>query len=170
MRLLTTLDTILVRLIHWVVALVGLLVAIALVLGIFSRSVLNAPIFGLEELMLLGVMWFYMLGAALASREQSHLSADFVQVICDNPKHLRVAALFSTAVSLFIALMFVYWSWSLVSFGLQKGQSTPVFGIPWWVSQYSLLVASVLFVSYLMRDLMQQITGRAPDNLPTDVE
>lgn len=170
MRLLKTLDTILVRLMHWVVALAGLLVAIALVLGIFSRSVLNAPIFGLEELMLLGVMWFYMLGAALASRERSHLSADFVKVICDNPKHLRVAALFSTAVSLFIALMFVYWSWSLVSFGLQKGQSTPVFGIPWWVSQYSLLVASVLFVIYLMRDLMQQITGRAPDNLPTDVE
>ena len=58
MRLLKTLDTILVRLIHWVVALVGLLVAIALALGIFSRSVLNAPIFGLEELMLLGLMWF----------------------------------------------------------------------------------------------------------------
>lgn len=170
MRLLKTLDTILVRLIHWVVALVGLLVAIALALGIFSRSVLNAPIFGLEELMLLGVMWFYMLGAVLASRERSHLSADFVQVICDNPKRLRVAALFSTAVSLFIALMFVYWCWSLVSFGLQKGQSTPVFGIPWWVSQYSLLVASVLFVIYLMRDLIQQITGRAPDNLPTGVE
>lgn len=160
MGLLRTLDGILIRVIHPILVTVGLAVALMLAVGIFSRAVLGAPIFGLEELMLIGIMWFYMLGAALASRERSHLSADFVKVLSGNPKVWRAAALISTAISLFIAIMFVTWAWDLFSWGVKKGQSTPVFGIPWWISQSSLFVASILFVLYLTRDLVNEITGK----------
>ncbi|MCT7378081.1 TRAP transporter small permease [Chelativorans salis] len=158
MQTLRTADALLVRIIHPILIVVGLAVALMLVVGIFTR-VLGAPVFGLEEIMLLAVMWFYMLGAALASRERSHLSADFVRVISKNPKVWRVAALFSTAVSLGIAVLFSTWAWALFSFGLERGQSTPVFGIPWWISQSSLFVASVMFIVYLVRDLLHEIRG-----------
>ncbi|WP_138471534.1 TRAP transporter small permease [Poseidonocella sp. HB161398] len=160
MNILKFLDRALAWIIQPVLVALGLAVAVLLAWGIFSRSVLGAPVFGLEELMLIGVMWFYMLGAVMASRERSHLSADFVRVMTRNPRIHRAADIFSTAVSLVVALAFVTWSWSLVSFGLERGQSTPVFGIPWWVSQAALLVAAVLFVAYLLRDLVQEIRGR----------
>jgi TRAP-type C4-dicarboxylate transport system permease small subunit len=153
------LDSILVRIIHPIVMVIGLSVAVMLAAGIFSRAVLNTPVFGIEEIMLWSIMWFYMLGAALASRERSHLSADFVKVFSDNPKVWRVAAIVSTAISLGIAVMIVVWSWDFFAFGFERNQKTPVFGIPWWVSQSSLLVASVLFVAYLIRDLILEIKG-----------
>lgn len=158
MKILEMADALLARIVHPVLIVIGLAVALMLVVGILAR-VVGTPIFGLEEIMLLAIMWFYMLGAAMASRERSHLSADFVRVISKNPKIWRIAALFSTAVSLAIAVMFSTWAWELFSFGLERGQSTPVFGIPWWVSQSSLFVASVLFIVYLVRDLIHEIRG-----------
>ncbi len=159
LQFLRSIDALLVRIIQPILVVIGLAVALMLAIGIFTRAVLGTPVFGLEEIMLLSVMWFYMLGAALASRERSHLSADFVRVMSSNPKIWRAAALFSTVVSLIVAVLFSTWAWELFIFGLERGQSTPVFGIPWWVSQSSLFVASVLFVIYLLRDLVHEIRG-----------
>lgn len=159
MHILRSIDALVVRIIHPILVVVGLAVALMLAVGIFSRSVLGTPVFGLEEIMLLAIMWFYMLGAALASRDRSHLSADFVQVISSNPKVRRAASIVSTVISLGVAVMFVTWSWSLFSFGLERGQTTAVFAIPWWVAQVSLFVASIAFVIYLIRDLILELSG-----------
>jgi TRAP-type transport system small permease protein len=155
------LDSLLGRIIHPVVVVIGLAVAAMMAFGIFSRAVLGTPVFGLEEITLLSIMWFYMLGASLASRERSHLSADFVKVFSKNPRVWRVAAITSTAISLGVAIMIVVWSWDFFAFGFERSQRTPVFGIPWWVSQSSPLFASVLFVLYLLRDLVLEIRGSA---------
>ncbi|HMQ92158.1 MAG TPA: TRAP transporter small permease subunit [Amaricoccus sp.] len=161
MGLFKILDSILMRIMRPVVVVIGLAVAFMLAAGIFSRSVLGTPVFGLEEIMLLAIMWFYMLGASLASRERSHLTADFVKIFSSNPKVWRAAAIVATAISLVVAVMMVVWSWDFFAFGVERNQKTPVFGIPWWVSQSSLLFASVLFVAYLVRDLIQEIRGDA---------
>lgn len=161
MQYLNKLDDFVIRLIYPVLIFIGLAVATCFAVGIFFRAVLNAPLFGLEELILMAVMWFYMLGAALASRERSHLSADFIRVISKSQVVWRVAAIISTSISLFIAVMFMTWSFDLMLWGLEKGQKTPVFSIPWVVSQSSLFVASILMTIYLVRDLYQEITGTA---------
>ncbi|NMG29460.1 TRAP transporter small permease [Aromatoleum evansii] len=159
MNILKCLDALVVRIVNPILVLIGLAVALLLAIGIFSRAVLGKPVFGLEELMLLSAMWFYMLGAALASRERSHLSADFVQVLTSNPKIHRAASLVSTVISLGVAVMFATWAWNLFAFGLERGQTTAVFGIPWWTAQVSLLVASIAFVIYLIRDLILELSG-----------
>lgn len=160
MKLLTTLDALLMGVVRPLLILFGLSIAALMVIGIVARAVLGVPVFGLEEVMLFAVMWFYMLGAALASRDRSHLSADFLGVVTSNPRVLRVGALAVTVISLTMALVFVNWSWALLSWGLEKGQVTPVFGLPWWISQASLFAAALLFVAYLLRDLVQALRGR----------
>lgn len=159
MNILKSLDAFVVRVVQPILVVVGLAIALMLAVGIFSRAVLNKPVFGLEELMLLSAMWFYMLGAMLASRDRSHLSADFIQVLSTNPRVLRAASIVSTLISLGVAVMFATWAWDLFAFGLQRGQSTPVFAIPWWTSQVSMFVASVAFVIYLIRDLIMELSG-----------
>lgn len=164
MKFLKWLDTLLMSVVKPVVVILGLTVALLLAVGVFFRSVLDHPVFGLEEIMLLAVMWFYMLGATLASRERSHLSADFLAAFVKNPTILRAAAVLSSMISLFVSIMVLTWAWDLVSWGYQRGQSTPVFAIKLWVSQASLLVASAFFVLYLLRDLAYQIHGTFPTN------
>ncbi|SHN05828.1 TRAP transporter small permease [Roseibium suaedae] len=172
MFILKTIDRMVVTLFQPIIILSGLAVALIMVVGVFSRAILGKPIFGLEEVMLLAVMWFYMLGAVMASRDRSHLAADFVNVITRSPRVHRWAAILSTLISLCVALMVVTWTYDLAAWGFQKGQSTPVFAVPWVVSQSSLFVASIFFVIYLVRDLFLEIKGlgASAKSAPVDVE
>ncbi|MEC8485067.1 MAG: TRAP transporter small permease subunit, partial [Pseudomonadota bacterium] len=79
-------DKILTMIVIPVVVVLSIAIASMLAWGIFSRSLLNAPVFGLEELVLISAMWLYMLGAVLAAKDRSHLTADFVSVIFKNEK------------------------------------------------------------------------------------
>ncbi|MGY8872633.1 MAG: TRAP transporter small permease [Pseudomonadales bacterium] len=153
----SVIDRLVAIVIKPLVVLISLAVACMLVIGIFTRTVLEAPMFGLEELVLMAAMWLYMLGAVIASRERSHLSADFVQVICSNQKIISFMHLLATSISLFMAIMFASWSYELLIWAVEKGQTTTVFQLPWYVSQSSLFVASVLFIFYLCRDFLNDL-------------
>ncbi|WBU53034.1 TRAP transporter small permease [Paracoccus sp. SCSIO 75233] len=158
---------------HWVttfirpiVVILGLLIAFAFAAGVFFRSVIGSPVFGLEELVLLAAMWFYMLGAGLASSERSHLSADFLPMMLGDGKATQALQLLATTISLILAVFILIWSFDLFSWGLDKRQGTPVFGIPWVVSQASLMVGACLFIIYLSRDFLRDLLallGARPD-------
>ncbi len=161
-------DAAINRIIRPVVVIIGLGVALLLVIGIVARSALGTPVFGLEEIMLLAIMWFYMLGAVLASREGSHLKADFVDVMTENAAIRRGAAIIATIISIFASLAFCYWATDFLSFSLSRGQTTPVFAIPFWVSQISLVIAAILLTAYLGRDLVILLRGQMPAQSATD--
>lgn len=132
---------------------VGLFIAFAFFTGIVSRSILGDAIFGLEELILISVVWLYMFGAVLASKEDSHLKADFIPLLVKNEKAVMLIRMISIVISIVLAVFFLTWAYSLVSWGIEKRQSTPIFSIPWVVSQISMLFASCVMVLYLLRDL-----------------
>jgi len=100
-----------------------------------------------------------MRGAALASRERSHLSADFFQAFSDNVAlHDRMRVI-ATTLSVVMAGFFVAWGYSLCSWGFEKRQVTPVFGIPQYLSQGSLFAASILLLLYVLRDFIHDISN-----------
>jgi len=136
---------------------VSLSVAVAFMLawGVFSRSILNAPVFGLEELVLISAMWLYLMGAVLAGKDRSHLTGDFVSVIFKNKKFIAGMSVLATVISLIMALYFVSWSYELLAWSIKKSQITPVFKLPWYISQSSLFVGSVAMVFYLVRDVIK---------------
>lgn len=139
------------------VIILSLLVAGMLALGIFTRIIVGSPMFGLEELVLICVMWLYMIGATLASRDRAHLSADFIQVITKNEKIIAASHLLASLISLVMAVLFVTWSHDLFLWALAKKQTTPVFSIPWYISQSSLLFAGLFFVYYIVRDVINDV-------------
>lgn len=152
-------DRFLAFIIKPIIVVISFSVAVMLAYGIFTRAILGKSVFGLEELVLLGAMWLYMLGAVLASRDRSHLSADFVQVIFKNPRVIRSFHIIATLVSLFMAIMFATWSYDLLYWAVEKGQTTTVLKMPWYLSQGSLFVASVLFIFYQLRDLISDLNS-----------
>lgn len=159
LALIAIIDKLLMFVIKPIVVVISILVATLLAYGIFSRSVMGTPVFGLEEVVLLGAMWLYMLGATLASRDRSHLTADFIEVIFKNPRVIHAFRVVAALISLFIAVMFASWSYDLLYWAVVKGQSSTVLKLPWYLSQSSLFVASVLFVFYQLRDVINDINS-----------
>ncbi|MED5499399.1 MAG: TRAP transporter small permease [Pseudomonadota bacterium] len=149
------LDSAASSIIKAVIVVLSIIVAFAMVIGIVARTVLGVPVFGIEEIILMSAVWLYMLGAIMASRERSHLSADFVQTFVKNDAVSGAIQLLATGLSLVMAVFFIWWSYSLFSWGVQRGQVTPVFSIPLYVSQSSIFLASILLFLYALRDLVQ---------------
>lgn len=158
------LDRLVVSFVRPALVALSVFIAAAIFTGVVSRSVFEAPLFGVEELVLIAVMWLYMLGAVLASRDSSHLSADFLPSLIDNPRVLSAVELFAHLISLAMCLAFVIWSWQLFSWSLHWQQATPVFAWPWFVSQSSPFVCSVLMSLYVLRDCLAHGLGLAEEN------
>jgi TRAP-type C4-dicarboxylate transport system permease small subunit len=147
------LDSLLMLLVKPLAIILGLFVAFSMTLGIFCRIVLGTPMFGLEEVILIAVMWLYMFGAILASKERSHLAADFVQVVVKNKKMVSFMRLLASVISLVIGICISTWCYDLMVWAFVKKQATPVFNIPWYYSQSSLFIASLFFIFYMLRDI-----------------
>ncbi len=137
------------------VVFLSLLIAGLMVGGIVSRELLGQPLLGLEEIVLTSVMWLYMMGAALASREGTHLRGDFIQFLIKNPKTLAGIRLLAGLISFALAVIFSLWAFSLMSWGFERQQSTAVLRIPLYVAQSSMFVCSVIIIFYCFRDVIQ---------------
>ncbi len=159
LTLMVSIDKFLMLIIKPVVVIISFLVAVFLAYGIFARAVMGKPVFGLEELVLLGAMWLYMLGAVLASRDRSHLTADFIEVMFKNPKTIQAFRIVAALISLVMAIFFASWSYDLLYWAVIKGQSSTVLKMPWYLSQSSLFVASILFIFYQLRDVLNDINS-----------
>ena len=152
-------DRIVERFLPPIVVVFSLTVAVGMVTGIVARSVFRQPLLGLEELILFTVMWLYMLGAALASREKSHLSADFLSEYMQVGKARRLVQMLAKLFAIVAVLAFVFWSFDLVHWGFTMEQSTPVIKLPYYLAQSSMFVAALIMAIYALRDLLLFLEG-----------
>lgn len=139
------------------VVTLSLLIAVLMVTGIVSRELVGQPLLGLEEIVLTSVMWLYMMGAALASREGTHLRGDFVTLLTKNPDILARIRLLAGTITFFMAIVFSVWAFSLMSWGFERQQSTAVLRIPLYVAQSSMFTCSVIIVFYCFRDVLYDV-------------
>lgn len=137
-------------------AAVGLLMAgmaVMLAAQVVFRYVLNSPLAWTEELSRLSVVWLTFIGAAIATREGSHIT---VRVFRNRPKSGwgRIHRLFVGAVVVGCTLVLVVGSLALIR--LQANSRTPALELPVPVFTWPVLVSAVL-VSF---HLLESVTGR----------
>jgi TRAP-type C4-dicarboxylate transport system permease small subunit len=98
-------------------ALMALLI-VPVSLQIFARYVGFIPRYiWTEELARFCFIWIILIGATIAVREGTHFTADFLP----HPKSNRgeaVARMLSDLVIFLVAIIFLWWGWPLVKFGL----------------------------------------------------
>jgi TRAP-type C4-dicarboxylate transport system permease small subunit len=106
------------RLLKVVLTILMSVLLIPVGLQIFSRYVGFIPRYiWTEELARFCFIWIILVGATVAVREGTHFTADFLP----HPKSKRgeaVSRMFPDFVILLVALIFVWWGWPLVQFGL----------------------------------------------------
>ncbi len=140
----------------------SLLVVGLMVFLILARYVFGWSLVGTLELVMLAGMWLYMSGALIASRRNEHLVVDFLEL---QIRDTRIRALHRTLVASIVVVIcacFVYWSYRMLSWGMVRPQRTPELGIPLWISQASIMVASIGCFCYALRDFiagLRQFTG-----------
>lgn len=146
----------------------GAFIVVAMVVTVFMRYVLRTNLFGMEEVILAVVIWFYFLGAVNGSMEDSQIRADLVTVIVKNEKVKRGIAIFSRIVEIVVLVFLIIMSFQLIMLNLERMPSTTALRIPYVIPQFSILLGFVLMLIYSIGHFIVILSSKPDENSPAN--
>ena len=99
LQILKGLDQGLAYLQRLILILVSIIVICTVSIEVVTRYLFQAPIWGMEEITGHTAVWLYMIGAAYGTYDRSHIMAEFIHLIVNNPRILNIFRLIAAAIS-----------------------------------------------------------------------
>lgn len=127
------------------IVLGGSLFTLAVVTQVMLRYVFKAPLFGIEEFAVLIAIWVYFIGAAYATKLDSHIQGDLAERLFREARHKAVVKAITWSLSLGACLLFIYHGSKYCIWVYAAGEKTP--GL-WWPRIYS--ISSIFFGAVFM--------------------
>ncbi len=132
-------------------------VALGQFVQVITRYVLEIPVMGLEESLLFPTMWLYMLGAVNASRENTHIRANVLEIFLSTEKAHTILAIIGEICSLVIGCWLTYWAWDFIKYSHRVWKESPTLYIPTFYLDVSLLLGLIAMMLYTLMHLFQHI-------------
>ncbi|MFE8696420.1 TRAP transporter small permease [Cytobacillus sp. FJAT-53684] len=124
---------------------------------VLLRYVFNLPLMGIEELMLFPTIWLYMLGAANASEERSHIVVDIADVFIKSQKVLRTIHFIKNVISVIIAIILTYWCFDYFQYSLKIWKLSALLSVPMFLAESALFIGLLLMSIYSISDLIKNM-------------
>ena len=117
---------------------------------------MNFP--GFEEICTLVIVWMYFIGSANASREQTHISADMLELFVKKARARQFIILLRRIVGVAVIAVMAYLSVDFLAFSAAQGASSTNYHIPMYFYHISLVLGMFLMlfydVCYLVNDIL----------------
>lgn len=133
------------------------LVALGQFIQVITRYVLEIPVMGLEESLLYPTMWLYMLGAVNASRENTHIKANVLDIFLKTDRQRAILAVIAETCSLVIGCWLTYWAWDFMKYSQRVWKESPTLYIPTFYVDVALILGMVLMMVYTFIHLIKHI-------------
>lgn len=152
------------------------IVAFGQFVQVVTRYVLEVPVMGLEETMLYPTLWLYMLGAINASRENTQIRANVLEIFIKTERGHAILAVIGETLSLIVSLWLTWWAWDFTRYVVRVWKESPTLYIPTFYADVALIVALVLMSLFtawhLSRHVRALVTGNYAigDHHVTDYE
>lgn len=133
------------------------IVAIGQFVQVITRYVLEIPVMGLEETMMYPTLWLYILGSVNASRENTHIRANVLEIFLKTPRAHTILAIVGEIISLTIGLWLLSWAWDFTRYAWRTWRESPTLYIPTFYSDVALAAGLALMMVYTMLHLARHI-------------
>jgi len=147
-----------------------IIIAYTIILGVIvieavSRYVMRSAIFGLEEVALLTVAYAFYLGAACATRDGRHISAEVLHLFHVPPRGIRFIKRLTTAWEF---LAFAVFSYFIMQYVIMVGNSPAEYAPFHFPKVYYTAGVGVGFVLITLHSLQKFIEALRGQNLETE--
>ncbi len=115
---------------------------------VITRYVLEIPVMGLEETMVYPTMWLYIFGAVNASRDDTHIRANVLEIFLTTRRQHAILAVVGEIVSLIVGLWLLSWAWDFVKYSARVWKESPTLYIPTFYADVALFAGMVLMLVY----------------------
>lgn len=124
------------------------IVALGQFVQVITRYVLQIPVMGLEETILYPTIWLYILGSVNASRENSHIRANVLEIFIKTERGHTVLAIIGEIISMIVGLWLLSWAWDYTQYAWRVWKESPTLYIPTFYSDVALFVGLSLMMFY----------------------
>ncbi len=146
--------------------LVASSVILTVMIGIcvFVRYILHSDIYGSDEIITLFALWLYWIGAAYGSLEDSHITADMLDLFVTNPKILRMKNIFVKGFTTVTAGILAYWGvGKYLVFNIQNFGYTTALKIPTLLTTSAISIGLFLCFLYSLFHFIAAILSKPED-------
>jgi len=145
------------RLFRYILTLLISLLAMGQFVQIITRYILEVPVMGLEEALIYPTLWLYMLGAVNASRENTQIRANVLDLFLKSQLSHRVLAAISDLISLVVGCWLFYWIWDFAKYILRVQKESPTLYWPTVYADFALVIGMGLVLFYTAFHLFTQV-------------
>lgn len=132
-------------------------VAITQFVQVFTRYVLQTPVMGLEEATVFPSLWLYMMGAANASRENSQIRANVLEIFIKSERGHARLGIVTEIVSLIVCGWLMRWSWDFMRYSWRTWRESATLYWPTFYADVALLIGLALVFAFTLRTLREHV-------------
>jgi len=133
------------------------IVAFGQFVQVITRYLLQIPVMGLEETMAYPTVWLYILGAVNASRENTHIRANVLEIFLKTERQHTILAIIGEVISLIVGLWLLVWAWDFTLYAWRVWRESPTLYIPTFYSDVALSLGLFLMMLYTANHLFRHI-------------
>ena len=116
---------------------------------VIARYAFNRPFTFTVEFTEMSMALIVYLGVGLTTHDRGHIVVDFVTLKL--PETARaVLALVTNALALVFLAIMIWWLWQRAAFLFAKGDTTPIWLIPYWPIAYAMAVGSIFLLTGIL--------------------
>ncbi len=115
---------------------------------VIMRYIFELPVMGLEELLVYPTLWLYFIGSVNASREDTQIKANVLDVFLKTVKAKMIVRVIADLLSVIVASWLTYWAWDYFRYALRVWKESPTLYIPTFYAECVMFLGLVLMTLY----------------------
>lgn len=132
-------------------------VTLLVFIQVLLRYVFNAPLMGIEELMLFPTTWLYLFGAVKASSEKTQIVARVFEIFLKTQKSVYLLRAVAAAVSCVVLIWLTRWGYDYLKYTLRVQKESPTLYIPTIRYESAVFISFVLMLLYSLYEIVEYV-------------
>lgn len=117
---------------------------------VVMRYIFEIPIMGLEEVLVYPTLWLYFLGSVNASREDTQIKANVLDVFLKTDRSKLTIRVIADALSLVTCSWLTWWAWEYFRYALRVWKESPTLYIPTFYAECSMFIGMAFMTFYVV--------------------
>lgn len=117
---------------------------------VVMRYIFEIPIMGLEEVLVFPTLWLYFLGSVNASREDTQIKANVLDVFLKTDRSKLTVRVIADALSLITCSWLTWWAWDYFRYALRVWKESPTLYIPTFYAECAMFIGMSFMTFYVV--------------------
>ena len=116
---------------------------------VLMRYIFEIPVMGIDEILVYPTLWLYFMGSVNASREDTQIKANVLEVFLHSEKAKLVVRIFADVFSLIISCWLTTWAWDYFQYAWKIWKESPTLYIPTFYAEMAFFIGMALMTVFI---------------------